>query len=94
VPTGLVMLFSGLGSRRPKIEIDTIQHEVRLVVTRGKDRFVEDRCSFADLSQVEETDGVLRLWAGSNMPLAEVSSRDAIAYRSLATALRVAGKLK
>ncbi len=93
VPAGLVMVLSGLGARRPKIEIDTIRHEIRLVRTRGKDRFVEDRCAFADLTQVEETDGVLRIWGTSNMPLAEVSQRDAVAYRSLATALRVAGKL-
>ena len=94
VPAGLMMMLSGLGASRPKIEIDTISHEIRLVRTRGKDRFIEDRCSFADLTQVEETEGVLRIWGTSNMPLAEVTSKNAVAYNSLVTALRVAGKLK
>lgn len=94
VPAGLVMVFSGLGVRSPKIEIDTIQHEIRLVRTRGRDRFVVDRRAFADLTKVEEADGKLRLWGGHEQPLAEVSETDIVAYRSLATALRVAGKLK
>jgi hypothetical protein len=93
VPAGLVLMFSGLGVRRPKVEIDTIRHEIRLVRTHGKDRFIEDRCKFSDLVKVEHTDSHVRLWGTSSAPLAEVTARDAMAFRSLVTALRVAGKI-
>jgi hypothetical protein len=77
----------------PKVEIDTIRHEVRLVRTRGKDRFVLDRCAFKDLTLVENSGTHVQLWGKNDTLIAEVAASDRITHRSLVTALRVAGKL-
>lgn len=77
----------------PKVEIDTIRHEVRLVRTRGKDRFVLDRCAFRDLTLVENSGTHLALWGKNDTLIAEVAASDRITHRSLVTALRVAGKI-
>lgn len=77
----------------PKVEIDTIRHEIRLVRTRGKDRFILDRCSFADLTLVENSGTHVQLWGKNKTLLAEVAATDRVSHRSLVTALRVAGKL-
>ncbi len=77
----------------PKVEIDTIRHEVRLVRTHGRDRYVLDRCSFKDLTLVENSGTHVQLWGKNNVLLAEVAATDRVSHRSLVTALRVAGKL-
>ena len=90
---GLACLQRFARPAAPKVEVDTIRHEVRLVRTRGKDRFVLDRCSFKDLSLVENSETRVQLWGKNNVLLAEVSASDRVSHRSLVTALRVAGKL-
>ncbi|WP_227267831.1 hypothetical protein [Roseobacter weihaiensis] len=77
----------------PKVEIDTICHEVRLVRIRGKERQILDRCSFADLTLVENSGTHVQLWGKNKTLLAEVAATDRVSHRSLVTALRVAGKL-
>jgi hypothetical protein len=77
----------------PKVEIDTIRHEVRLVRTSGKDRFVLDRCKFADLTRVVNSGTHVQLWGKNDALLAEVAAADRVSHRSLVTALKVAGKL-
>lgn len=90
---GVALLQGFVRPAAPKIEVDTIRHEVRLVRFRGKDRFVLDRCAFKDLTRVEDTGTYLKLWGGNGALLAEVAASDRVAHRSLVTALRVAGKL-
>lgn len=90
---GLACLQSFIRPTAPKVEIDTIQHEVRLVRTRGKDRFVLDRCRFADLTLVEDSGTHVQLWGKNNVLIAEVAATDRVSHRSLVTALKVAGKL-
>ncbi|MEM1076818.1 MAG: hypothetical protein AAF665_07460 [Pseudomonadota bacterium] len=90
---GLACLQSFARPAPPKVEIDTIRHEVRLVRTRGKDRFVLDRCRFADLTLVENSGTHVQLWGKNKVLLAEVAATDRVTHRSLVTALRVAGKL-
>ena len=90
---GLACLQSFVRPAPPKVEIDTIRHEVRLVRTRGKDRFVLDRCAFKDLTLVENSGTHVQLWGANNTLIAEVAANDRVSHRSLVTALRVAGKL-
>ncbi|MEM1351529.1 MAG: hypothetical protein AAGF27_04255 [Pseudomonadota bacterium] len=90
---GLACLQSFARPAPPKVEIDTIRHEVRLVRTRGKDRFVLDRCKFSDLSLVENSGTHIQLWGKNKTLIAEVAATDRVTHRSLVTALRVAGKL-
>ncbi|MEM6887175.1 MAG: hypothetical protein AAF636_03445 [Pseudomonadota bacterium] len=91
--TGLAFLQMSFRPDAPKVEIDTIQHEVRLVRSYGRDRFVLDRCRFADLSRVVESDTHVQLWGRKGTLLAEVAVEDRLSHRNLVTALRVAGKL-
>lgn len=91
--TGIALLQGFVRPAPPKVEVDTIRHEVRLVRTRGKDRFVLDRCTFQDLTRVENTGTYVKLWGKKDALLAEVAASDRVAHRSLVTALRVAGKL-
>ncbi len=90
---GLACLQTFMRPAPPKVEIDTIQHEVRLVRTSGKDRYVLDRCKFSDLTLVENSDTHVQLWGKNNTLIAEVAASDRVTHRSLVTALRVAGKL-
>jgi hypothetical protein len=90
---GIALLQGFLQPGRPKVEIDTIRHEVRLVRTRGKDRYVLDRCKFTDLAKVENTGTDLTLWGANDVLIARVPASDRVSHRSLTTALRVAGKL-
>jgi hypothetical protein len=90
---GLALLQSFIRPAAPKVEIDTIRHEVRLVRTRGKDRFVLDRCAFKDLTLVENSGTHVQLWGKNDTLIAEVAATDRVTHRSLVTALRVAGKL-
>ncbi len=90
---GLACLQTFIRPAPPKVEIDTIRHEVRLVRTRGKDRFILDRCKFSDLTLVESSDTHVQLWGKDNTLIAEVAASDRVTHRSLVTALRVAGKL-
>ncbi len=90
---GIGLLQNAARPTAPKVEIDTIQHEVRLVRTRGKDRFVLDRCKFKDLTLVENSGTHVQLWGKNNTLIAEVAASDRVSHRSLVTALRVAGKL-
>lgn len=90
---GLACLQSFVRPAAPKVEIDTIRHEVRLVRTRGKDRFVLDRCRFEDLTLVEDSGTHVQLWGKNQVLIAEVAATDRISHRSLITALKVAGKL-
>ncbi len=90
---GMACLQSFVRPAPPKVEIDTIRHEVRLVRTRGKDRFVLDRCAFRDLTLVENSGTHLQLWGKNDTLIAEVAASDRVTHRSLVTALRVAGKL-
>lgn len=90
---GLALLQGHARNPAPNVEIDTIRHEVRLVRTKGKDRWVLDRCKFAELSRVVDTGAHLQLWGKQNALLAEVAAADRVSHRSLTTALRVAGKL-
>ena len=91
--TGVAMVQSFIRPKAPQVEIDTIRHEVRLVRTRGKDRFVLDRCRFADLTLVENSGTHVQLWGKNKELIAEVAATDRVSHRSLVTALRVAGKL-
>lgn len=96
VVCGIVGLYCMQGFIRPaapKVEIDTIRHEIRLVRTRGKDRYILDRCAFKDLELVENSGTHVQLWGKDNVLLAEVAASDRVSHRSLVTALRVAGKL-
>ncbi|MFK7869161.1 MAG: hypothetical protein AB8B58_07975 [Roseobacter sp.] len=77
----------------PKVEIDTLQHEIRLVHGIGSDRLVVERCRFADLSRVVNSEARVQLWGHEGALLAEVSASDRPAHRDLVTALKVAGKL-
>ena len=90
---GIACLQGFIQPGAPKVEIDTIRHEVRLVRTRGKDRFVLDRCKFTDLAKVENSGTHLRLWGADSVLVAAVPATDRVSHRSLMTALRVAGKL-
>lgn len=90
---GIALLQGFVRPAAPKVEVDTIRHEVRLVRTRGKDRFVLDRCAFKELTAVENTGTYVKLWGRNDALLAEVAASDRVAHRSLVTALRVAGKL-
>ena len=90
---GIACLQSFVRPAPPKVEIDTIRHEVRLVRTRGKDRYVLDRCAFKDLTLVENSGTHVQLWGKNSTLLAEVAATDRVSHRSLVTALRVAGKL-
>ncbi len=90
---GLALLQSSAKPAPPKVEIDTIQHEVRLVRTRGRDRYILDRCKFKDLTLVENSGTHVQLWGKNNTLIAEVAASDRLSHRSLVTALRVAGKL-
>lgn len=93
---GAVGLYCMQGFMRPaapKVEVDTIRHEIRLVRTRGKDRYVLDRCAFKDLELVENSGTHVQLWGKDRVLLAEVAATDRVSHRSLVTALRVAGKL-
>ena len=90
---GIAMLQGFVRPAAPKVEIDTIQHEVRLVRWRGKDRFVLDRCKFKDLTLVENSGTHVQLWGKNKTLIAEVAATDRVSHRSLVTALRVAGKL-
>ncbi|WP_298836428.1 hypothetical protein [uncultured Roseobacter sp.] len=90
---GIAFLQSAVRPNAPRVEIDTIRHEVRLVRTRGRDRWVLDRCSFQDLTRVENCGAHVQLWGRNDTLLAEVAASDRVAHRSLVTALRVAGKL-
>ncbi|WP_298971412.1 hypothetical protein [uncultured Roseobacter sp.] len=90
---GIALLQGFARPAPPKVEVDTIRHEVRLVRTRGKDRFVLDRCSFKNLTRVENSGTYVKLWGKNDALLAEVAASDRVAHRSLVTALRVAGKL-
>lgn len=91
--TGLTCVLYFIRPTAPKVEIDTIRHEVRLVRTHGKDRYVLDRCSFRDLTLVENSGTHVQLWGKNDVLLAEVAATDRVSHRSLVTALRVAGKL-
>ena len=90
---GVALLQGFIRPAAPKVEIDTIRHEVRLVRNRGKDRFVLDRCAFKDLTLVENSGTHVQLWGKNNTLIAEVAATDRVTHRSLVTALRVAGKL-
>ena len=90
---GVALLQSFIRPTAPKIEIDTIRHEVRLVRTRGKDRYILDRCKFSDLTLVENSGTHVPLWGKNNELIAEVAAQDRVSHQSLVTALRVAGKL-
>ncbi|MEM1350716.1 MAG: hypothetical protein AAGF27_00140 [Pseudomonadota bacterium] len=90
---GMACLQAFLSPAPPKVEIDTIRHEVRLVRTRGKDRYVLDRCKFSELTLVENSDTHVQLWGKNNTLIAEVAASDRVTHRSLVTALRVAGKI-
>ncbi|MEE4187538.1 MAG: hypothetical protein V2I76_03715 [Roseobacter sp.] len=90
---GVACLQSFVRPAPPKVEIDTIRHEVRLVRTRGKDRYVLDRCKFSDLTLVENSGTHVQLWGKNDTLIAEVAASDRVTHRSLVTALRVAGKL-
>lgn len=90
---GVALLQGFVRPAAPKVEVDTIRHEVRLVRLRGKDRFVLDRCAFTDLTRVENSGTYVKLWGRNEALLAEVAASDRVAHRSLVTALRVAGKL-
>ena len=90
---GVAMVQGFIRPKAPQVEIDTIRHEVRLVRTRGKDRFVLDRCRFADLTLVENSGTHVQLWGKNKELIAEVAATDRVSHRSLVTALRVAGKL-
>ncbi|MGC3936913.1 hypothetical protein ACOTTU_03815 [Roseobacter sp. EG26] len=90
---GIALLQGFVRPAAPRVEVDTIRHEVRLVRTRGKDRFVLDRCAFKDLTNVENSGTYVKLWGKNDALLAEVAASDRVAHRSLVTALRVAGKL-
>lgn len=90
---GLYCMQAFIRPAAPKVEIDTIRHEIRLVRTRGKDRYVLDRCAFKDLELVENSGTHVQLWGKDNVLLAEVAATDRVSHRSLVTALRVAGKL-
>jgi hypothetical protein len=90
---GLACLQTFIRPAPPKVEIDTIRHEIRLVRTRGKDRYVLDRCKFSDLTLVENSGTHVQLWGKNNTLIAEVAASDRITHCSLVTALRVAGKL-
>ncbi len=86
-------LHCALQPASPKIEVDTIMHEVRLVRTCGRDRFVLDRCAFRDLSSVINAGSHVQLWGPNKTLVAEVPASDHVSHCSLITALRVAGKL-
>ncbi len=90
---GLACLQGFVRPTPPKVEIDTIRHEIRLVRTRGKDRYVLDRCAFKDLTLVENSGTHVQLWGKNSTLIAEVAATDRVSHRSLVTALRVAGKL-
>jgi hypothetical protein len=90
---GIAFLQGFTRPNAPKVEIDTIRHEVRLVRTQGKDRYVLDRCKFTDLTRVENSGTHVQLWGKNDALLAEVAASDRVSHRSLVTALRVAGKL-
>ena len=91
---GLGLMQSSAKPNTPKIEIDTIRREVRLVrpVAEGKN-IVLKRCGFADLARAEWEGVKMRLWDKNNAPLAEVTLNDRNVMTSLVSGLRAAGKL-
>jgi hypothetical protein len=90
---GLACLQKVLQPEAPRVEIDTLQHEVRLIRPLGRDHLVMRRCRFSDLSRVEDAETHLRLWDGQGALVAEVAASDGPSHRPLVTALKVAGKL-
>jgi hypothetical protein len=90
---GIAFLQGFARPNLPRVEIDTIRHEIRLVRTTGKDRWVLDRCKFVDLSRVVNSGTHIQLWGKNDALLAEVAASDRVSHRSLVTALKVAGKL-
>lgn len=90
---GLAFLQEFVRPPPPKVEIDTIEHEVRLVRTRGKDRHVLERCAFRDLTLVRDSGTHVQLWGKNFAFIAEVAATDRVSHQNLVTALRVAGKL-
>jgi hypothetical protein len=90
---GLACLQKALQPDAPRVEIDTLQHEVRLIRPLGRDRLVLRRCRFSDLGRVENAETHLRLWDRQGAFLAEVAAADGSSHRPLVTALKVAGKL-
>lgn len=91
--TGGVFLQMARRLDAAKVEIDTLQHEIRLVHSVGGDRLVVERCRFADLSRVVNSDARVQLWGPEGGLIAEVSASESPAHRDLVTALKVAGKL-
>lgn len=78
----------------PTVEIDVAARELRLVregAPAGA-RLIE-RCSFAQLADVELIGGAFIFWGKEGRLLAEVSLSNATAHATLLHALRVAGKL-
>jgi len=92
VMLGLACLQGLARPALPRVEVDTIRQEVRLVRTHGKDRKVLDRCKFADLTLVEKGDTHVQLWRKTKTVIAEVAVSDRVTHRRLVRALRVAGQ--
>jgi len=93
IMAGLTLIQTAMKPDAPKVEIDTLQHEIRLVRARGRRRTVLERCRFSELTRVVNAGSYVQLWGPQGMLLAEVAASDRVAHQTLVTALKVAGKL-
>lgn len=90
---GVGMLQSGTARLDPRVEIDTIRREVRLVRDTASDALqVIDRCAFDALAKVEIDGPHVRLWNASGVFMAEATLTDQQVLSRLATCLRASGQ--
>ena len=89
--SGLALWQLGTNATRFEIELDTENHEVRLMrMVHGRMRPMV-RCRFNELGRVEQNGDILRMWDGDGTFLAEVELCEAVARARLLEAIRSAG---
>ena len=94
VLAGFGLIQSSVSRNAPKVEIDTIRREVRLVrLARDGSAAVLQRCSFAKLTRVDIKKNNVRMSGEDGKLLAEVTLPDRKTLSRLMAGLRDEGKL-
>jgi hypothetical protein len=91
---GFGLLLASSTPRDPRVEIDTIRREVRVVrPAKGVGDIILRRCGFDDLARAEQDGPRVRMWDRNDDLLVDITMKNRDALFSLVGGLRDVGKL-
>lgn len=92
---GFGLLMASAAPRDPRVEIDTIRREVRVVrPTKGTGDMILRRCGFDDLARAEQDGPRVRMWDRNDDLLVDITMKNRDALFSLVGGLKDVGKLE